>query len=77
MLKSNEQNQKVGAFQPGKVKVWEDLIVSFQYIKAACEKGRGRRFRKACSDSSRGNKSKRADLDWTQGKYIYVYFFND
>lgn len=63
MLKSSEQPQRVGAVQPGNVQVWGDLIVTFQYIKAACEKGRGKLLEKPVV-TVQGATSQR-DLDWT------------
>ena len=38
-----------------KRRLWEDLIVPFQFIKGTYKKDKGRFFTKACRDRTRGN----------------------
>jgi len=62
----------LGLFSLDERRLWGDLIMAFQYFKAAFKKDGDGLFSGACCDRTRGNgfKLKRLDLDWIEGKKV-------
>jgi len=50
-----ERLRELGLFGPKKKRLWEDLILAFEYLKGAYEKDGDRLFSRACCDRTRGN----------------------
>lgn len=71
---SCENRQRAGAVQPGKRRLWGDLIVAFQYLKRGCKKEGDRLFSSVCGDRTRGNgfklKERRFRLDVRKMSFI-------
>jgi len=50
-----ERMRELGLFSLEKNRLWEDLIVAFQYLKEACKKAGEGLFTRACRNRTRGN----------------------
>ena len=54
-LNNEERLRELGLFDLEKRRLWEDIIVDFQYLKGAYRKAGERPFVRACSNRTRGN----------------------